>query len=44
VGIVIIAIKSISFDGENISFVARLVMYINSTNIVVLIMIMNKIY
>jgi hypothetical protein len=42
-GIVIIAIKSILFDGENILFDASLVMYINNTNIPP-IMIMNKIY
>jgi hypothetical protein len=36
-------IVSILFDGENISFEARLVMHINSTNILPII-IMNRIY
>ena len=35
--------RCILFDGENISFNASLVMYINSTNIP-LIMIINRIY
>ena len=35
--------RCISFDGENISFDASLVIYINSTNITP-IMIINKIY
>jgi hypothetical protein len=35
--------RCIFFDGENISFDARLVIYINSTNIPP-IMIINKIY
>jgi hypothetical protein len=35
--------RCILFDGENISFDASLVMYINSTNIP-LIMIINRIY
>jgi hypothetical protein len=42
-GIVIIAIEIILFDGENISFDASLVMYINSTNIPPII-IMNRMY
>ena len=35
--------RSILFDGENISFDASLVMYVNSTNISP-IMIINKVY
>ena len=35
--------RRILFDGENISFDARLVIYVNSTN-VPLIMIINRIY
>ena len=35
--------RCISFDGENISFAASLVTYINSTNIPT-IMIINRIY
>ena len=37
------AIVSILFDGENISFEARLLMYVNSTNIPPII-IVNRIY
>ena len=37
------ASRCILFDGENISFDASLVIYINSTNIL-LIMIINRIY
>jgi len=43
IGSVISVIVSILFDGENISFDASLVMYINSTNIPP-IMIINRIY
>ena len=42
-GKVITAVASILFDGENISFDASLVMYINSTSIPPII-IMNRIY
>jgi len=43
IGIIITMATSILFDGENISFDASLVMYINSTNIPP-IMIINKMY
>jgi len=43
IGIIVIMAVIILFDGENISFEASLVMYMNSTNIPP-IMIMNRMY
>jgi len=42
IGIITVMVISILFDGENISFDASLVMYINSTNIPPIV-IMNRI-